>query len=383
MTSGPVFPRVSQLPRFVHREFVLLLALSVAVSVAFLGTRRAAASNRRQQASDAAAWYERGRARVADGRPAAAVLAFRRAAARKPDDWRYGKALVQALIADGQTAAARQLLLLWRSQRPDDGDVSAQLARLEAGAGDAAAAIEYYQGALYGRWPQDEGGQTRQALRQELIAYLLDHGQRGSALSQVLVLSANQSDDVASHVRTGRLFLDVGEPARALDSFGRAMALDSTSADARSGAGVAAFALGDYSRALSYLRDAATPPDRALAATARAVIARDPLRRGLSTLDQRRRLAAAVDEAARRLEACRLQVVPKGTADDSFARPADALAAYRRTMSARTLRGSPDAAERGITLAARAIQVAVDRCPPRTPEDDVLLRIARLHEAGE
>lgn len=166
--------RLSDLARLVHREVVLLAALAGIAAGGFLFTQWVAASNRARQSSDASRWFERGRARLDEGRTSQAVTALDRASARQPDDWDYARTLADALVADDQTDAARQLLLRWRLRRPDEAAVNTRLASLEARHGDVRAAVDYAS-ALHGRW-RESAESSRLALRRELIAFELQHG---------------------------------------------------------------------------------------------------------------------------------------------------------------------------------------------------------------
>src|SRR6185503_14293115 len=110
---------------------------------------------------DAAAWYGRGRQRLAGGDAAGAIPALRRATAIDRDNPAYRLALASALSTAGQTDSARELLMTVRDRAPEDATVNLQLARLEARRGDPASATRYYQNALYGVWPGEASEDRR------------------------------------------------------------------------------------------------------------------------------------------------------------------------------------------------------------------------------
>ena len=131
---------------------------------------------------------------------------------------------------------------------PEAADVNTELARLEARDGDLDEARRYYQSALNAVWSQEQSD-VRRGLRLELIHLLLAHNEKSRALAELLLLSANLPDTAASHAEAGQLFLDAGDPHRALDQFARALVLDPSNALALAGAGESAFAEADYTRA--------------------------------------------------------------------------------------------------------------------------------------
>ncbi|MGD9905314.1 MAG: tetratricopeptide repeat protein [Vicinamibacterales bacterium] len=370
--------RLIDLPRLVHRELVLLVVLSVLAVGAYFGTQAAAAAAREQVRSDAARWYERGRARLEGGLAVEAVEPLRRAVARDPEQWEYGRTLAEALAAAGQPALARQTLQQWRLRRPEDVEVSTQLARLEARQGEADAAVAYYENALHGQWaPGALAG--RQALRRELIAYLLSQGRSAPALSHVLALAANQPDQPAAHAETARLFLTAGDPRRALEYYDRALRLAPDDLEAKVGAGEAAFELGDYPRTVRLLRGVEDERSQTRARIAADVLAFDPLQPRLSFAERERRLRRALDYALARLAAC----APAAAAPEPTP-PAPmvvALTDYRDGLTPRALREAPDALEEGLGLVYRALQSGAARCGPLDDRGEALLRAARDHGA--
>lgn len=357
----------------------MLAVLSALAGAGFLLTQWAAASNRSIQTADATSWFDRGQARLAQGRTREAVRALEGAVARRPDDWVYARTLANALATDGQIDAARQMLLRWRLRRPDDAEVNMQLARLEAASGDVPAAIEYYESALHGRW-SEPATTSRLELRRELIRYQLAHGQAGPALAQTLVLAANLPDEPAAHVESGRMFLATGDATRAMDHFTRALRLEPGNTDARVGAAEAAFTLGDYAAALTQARGLTDEPSRTRARIAAAVIANDPLEPRLSFGERERRLASAVDYARQRFAACR-QTAPRASplAERTALALEDALTAFRADLTAQRLRESPAFIERGLRLVQQALVSTSQRCPPLDARADALLRVARRH----
>jgi predicted Zn-dependent protease len=353
-------------------KLALLSAIAVA---AFLITHAAASANHAQRQVDAAAWRARGEEARAAGRLDAAVEAFQRATAMDRERADYRLALAAALSASGRDTAARQVLLGVRMLTPDDPKVNEQLARLEARAGDLDAAVRYYQAALYGRWPVDQAAEYR-ALRVELVELLLANGQASRALSELLVLSGNIPDDVASHVQLGALLTRAGDPSRGLDQFRKALATDPSNQAAQAGAARAAFAAGDYRSAQRYF---ARLPASSELADARAVtdlvFSRDPLAPGLGIAERRARLAAALTASLDRLTACAARQAG-GAAEPALA---GEVRAFRERLDTRRVRDREEIG-RGLALVLRLELAAGEGCP-LTPLDRALVIVARRHEA--
>jgi tetratricopeptide (TPR) repeat protein len=369
--------------RLVHREIVVLSILIGVTIAAFLATRAIAAGNERLRRQDAAAWYEASQRAAAAGQSVDAITALRRAVSKDPGNKRYRLALAAALAAGRQDEAARELLVGLRDAAPEDADVNIELARLEARRGDLTAARRYYQSALNVVWSTEQSD-IRRKLRLELIHLLLAHGERSRALAELILLTANLPDQAAPQVEAGQLFLDAGDPQRALDRFTRALALAPHQGPALAGAGESAFALGDYARARRYL-SAAPRGGRVddLLAQTDLVLANDPMAPRLTVDDRTRRLLVDVQQVTQRAAAC----LPSLPADSSAraelaALQAEAAAAATR-LSLRAMRESPDEIEAGLELVDRVEQHTQQGCAPLTARDRALMRIARLHGLEE
>jgi tetratricopeptide (TPR) repeat protein len=351
----------------------------------FLFTRAVARANNELRLRDAHTWFSAGEGDLAAGRSDDAIHALRRAVAIDRDNQKYRLTLSRALVAARQDDAARQVLVGIRQFSPENPEVNLQLAWLEGRQGDTAAAIRYYQSALYGTWSADQQDRRR-AVRVEFIRYLLVHDDRARALSELLVLSGNLPDELGSHLEAGNLFRDAGDPPRALEHFRRALRLDSTSRLALAGAGEAAFDLGDYAAARRFLRAAVLEPSnqqfgrlRELLHVADLVIERDPLRPRLLLRDRWNRLMSSVAHVKERLEAC----IANGASLDQARR--NTLESLRSEIGAwevngRTIRErSVEPIEAGLTLVYR-VEEQTAACGGASPLDRALLLISRRYE---
>ena len=358
---------------------MVLLTVLVAVTIAaFIGTRAVAAGTEALRGEQAAAWFDAAQRAAAAGNTAAAVTGLRRAVARNPGNPQYRLALADALTASRHDVEATRVLLALRDREPEDPESNLRLARL-ARTSDPEAARRYYQSAFAGLWRPEQADARRRA-QIELIEFLLSQQEQARALAELLVLATNLPDDAAVRARVGRMSLAAGDPRLALDHFMVAIRLDVGHQDALAGAGEAAFELGDYAGARRYLNRVSpeTPRVRELRAVTQLVITANPLAPRLTANERRQRLAAAVQQARRRLDAC------LGAASGGPGAALQALRDEARDVEAGLAlprrRESPEPVDDGLDLAYR-IERAVDpSCgTPPEPFDRALLLIGRRH----
>jgi tetratricopeptide (TPR) repeat protein len=362
---------------FVQREIVALVLLSALAVAAFFVTRAAAAANSHLRLQDASAWYARGERAANAAEPDAAIHALQRASGIDRDNLEYRLALARALAADHQESAARQLLLGVREHTPEDPQVNLQLARLEARRGDTTAAQKYYRDALYGAWKAEDAEPRRRA-RTEFVRYLLDHGEQKRAVSELIVLSGNLPDDAAAQTAAARLFLQAGEARQALELLEHVLTRDPDNRAAAAGAGEAAFALQDYTRAVRYLRVAAGDDQLAdLRAIAELVLADDPLRPRLSSAARWQRVAAGINYARQRLNEC---TPTTGSRDASLTSLRTEAAVLEPSLTRRALRDSPEIINDAVGLIVRIEHRAGTVCGPPTRQDRAWALIGRLHD---
>ncbi len=345
----------------IRREGLKLIALVAITVAAFFATRAAAESSRAAERRDAAEWNARGRRALADRNLAGAIDAFRRASLRDRGNSAYGLSLAEALSADQQDAAAERVLLALRESAPERPDINLQLARIAARRSDPATAIRYYRNALYAPWQDPEGPRR---VRLELVHFLLDRGDRERAVAELLAARATAPDTAASHTQLGELFNRAGDARLAREEFERALRLDASDAEALTGAGRAAFLLGDYRAAARYLHQApALVADAAdMLDVADRVLARDPLQPRLGAAERRRRLQVDMDDARGRLEAC----------------APDAEMIEWPQLPARV---DQDDIDDTLAAIAQAEAVIAARCQPSTAEDRALQIVGRRRGA--
>jgi tetratricopeptide (TPR) repeat protein len=368
-----------RLATFVHREVVLLVVLTAITVGAFFLTRAAAISNEALGRRDAAAWFERAERARAAGSAEDALAALRRAVMKDPDNREYRLALAGELAAGEQLDEAERVLGTLREADVEDPDANLQLARLEGQRSNVDVSRRYYQSALAGVW-RPEDADRRRGVRLELIDFLLRHGERARALSELLVMTADLPAAPAVQVEVGTRLLRAGDPGLALEYFTRVLSDDADHAEALAGAGAAAFELGDYVRARRYLNAAPDTDPRTvdLREVARLVLAADPLETRIGADARRTRAAAAVERAMQILDACVAEAPPDRRA---LLEPLqEELQTFDATFVTRSRRDPRDVSEEGLELAYR-VEVSVEQaCGPSTmPLDRALLLIGRRH----
>jgi tetratricopeptide (TPR) repeat protein len=362
------------LRQVVRRETVRLVVLIAVAAATIVLTRSVAAISHRLERREAAEWYGRGVESLSRGDPAAAVGALRRAAAAERGNRTYALTLGGALAAAGQTAAAERVLLAIRADHPEDPEINLALADAARRRSDVTAAVRYYRNALYAPWPGAEGPR---AVRMELVDLLLAHGDNRTAIAELIAATTDLPATAAAHGRVGELFARAGDQRRALEQFQRALEIDAGSKSAQLGAGRAALAIGDYSRARRHLvaaGDDGIAPQ--LAAVAAAVLERDPLASRISTAERRRRVIANVEHARTLLDTCLSPQAPD--AAEPLRAQLDALPIGRRGIAR-----DADVLETAVSLVARIASRAETQCSPPAPLDRALVLIARHHGIAE
>jgi tetratricopeptide (TPR) repeat protein len=185
-------------------------------------------------------------------------------------------------------------------------------------------------------------------------------------------------DDIALRVEVAELFVTAGDTARALEQFQRALRLAPENPRALAGAAEAAFRLGNYALARTYLQR--TPADSAAASKTRelveSVLSMDPLASRIGSSERRRRLVADFSYAEQRFERCiGLAGVPK-TADIQTLH-VDVQAFADQLKRTRLL--EQEAVEAGTDLIDRVERHVTAQCGPPTVPDQALVLIGRLH----
>jgi tetratricopeptide (TPR) repeat protein len=208
--------QLNLLPSLPIVGFVFFLFLLIGFSV----TRIAVSSFRAKQLSIANQWESRGNADLSQGRADAAVEDFENALVYGRENAAYRLQLARALVQAGRYSEARSHLRALWEERPGDSTVNLQLARLAARRGDLDLTERYYQGAIYGVWPdQQDPFAQREQVRLELAKALIDAKSLERAQSQLVTLSTELPTSSPRRKEVGDLLMQAGAPRLAFQQY--------------------------------------------------------------------------------------------------------------------------------------------------------------------
>jgi tetratricopeptide (TPR) repeat protein len=368
----------------------LVLALVIAITAAFLALTWAIDSAyQKQRALLGREWLKTGDADFAAGKAAAAVEAYRAALQYDPDNSEITLKLAESLARAGEERQASSYLLALLQEEPGNGPVNLALARLAARQQDTTSALRYYHGAIYGGW-FGHGEVMRRQARLELIDFLLGRKDLTDARSELIGVTGDLPRDPAVVASVAERFVRAGDDANALRLYRDAISLKPSTPGVISGAGLAAFRLGNYRAAVEYLQRAkAAGADAAVATTletARAVLEIDPFARGLSNLRRIERLRRLLEIADARVQGCKPSatasaIAPQAAGVVQQLDLAERIAVARREMDhAREV--DPDIVDKMMNLLLESEQARPD-CAPPSPQDAAIVLIAHRREAVE
>jgi tetratricopeptide (TPR) repeat protein len=373
--------------RYVERRVLLLSGLLL--GALFAVTAALARSYHAREQDLAAEWFRRGNAELAAGRPAQAFEDFRTSLAYGPDSRDVQLKLAEALLADGRYNETRTYLENLWEQAPGSGQVNLDLAHVAMKTGDVDDAIRYFHGAILGSW-EKEPATARRKVRFELCDFLLARGQVDDARSEIAGLAVDTpGDDGPLREQNGRLFLKVGEPARALTEFEAALRTNPRQPEWLAEAGRVAFDDGDYFKAESYLSKAArenpSAENKAALELVHDVLGDDPFLDGLNAAEQARRSLSDFKQSLDRLDGC-AQVAPKDAASGSEPSDLDALEKEGRELQRRAtvtaLTRSSEMRADVMNFVSRAENASSLLCGPGSSADQALEIIEKRHEVG-
>jgi len=318
---------------------------------------------------EAARLFEQGQRLLDRGHSADAVDRFKDALEIERANREYQRALAQAELAAGQAADAETTLNDLLLSDSTDGPANLSMGRVLLKEGRIREAISYYHRAVYGQW-KDDAQSNRLKVRFELIDLLAQQDSQEELLAELLAVQDQMPGDVAARLRTGRLFLAAGSPARAADVFRKVLKDQPANADAYAGLGESDFARGDYRAAQSDFQSALrlnpriNSGDQAAAKRldlSNRVLALDPAVRGIGAAERFRRSRELVQmtlDAA----ACLGPNPPLELVDE-------AQKALKARVSAA---GLDEATEANLDLAGQLWQARISGCKPAPDPDDPL-----------
>jgi tetratricopeptide (TPR) repeat protein len=367
---------------YLKREPVLLAGLFAFAIAAFLAVAGLVRIYRAQQNSLGQRWFIRGSAELKSQRFDHAAADFRTALLYARDNFAYQLNLAEALIGLKRTDEARAYLANLWDQQPENGVVNRELARIAATKADTQHALRYYHNAIYAAWPGNEETERRNT-RMELIEYLMRIGDKPQAEAELMAMAANTDDDPAEQRQLGALFMRVQDYERALAAYHASLKEDPRNGPAAAAAGIAAFELGRYTLAQSYLQMAvAENPDDAGSAqrleTTDEVLRMDPFQRKISAAERDRIVVEAFAVAGDRLKAC----AANGNVPAAIASLNQEWTNVKPNVTERALQRNSDLINQAMELVFKVERQTAGACGAPTEMDNALLLIARLHEGS-
>ncbi len=328
-----------------------------------------------EASSRAAGEYKAGMRLSLAGEVDEAADRFRTAASMDRTHPAYSVALARALLAQGKYVAAERLLETILQNDPTDGAANVLMARVMVKENRIEEAKAHYHRAVYGRWRAAEGGSSMEA-RFELIELLASMQAKQELLAEILPIEDQSLDDLDLRNRIGSLFLVAGSPARANEVFREVIRKRPDDARAYAGLGAAAMALGNYRAAEDNLTRALrlAPNDSAGIAqldVARALLALDPMRRGLRLSDRYDRSSRLVQLTSAEVSRCSADITARAAAAAASAAADSALRPARRQSEARM----NDAIEENLSESQRLWAMRPAQCRQGTSPDSRALTL--------
>ncbi len=369
-----------QIGLFLSRTTPRALAVTFTVmGLLFVGTGFLTRAYNRQKQERAERQYQAGQEAAAAGRYEEAIQLYTAALALKRDEERYLQALALALVAAGRTEEAESYLQQLLRADPANAVANLMLARIYADRGEMEPAVQYYQRAIYGLWPENPR-ERRIETRFELIRLYEQTGELRAMEAELLRLLEEIPEDPELKKKIGRLFLAAESYANAAKVFAEVTRQNPRDAEAFAGLGDAEFAMAHYfSARTAYARALALNPDdvrsKAQYELATEVISLNPMLRGLGSYTRLRRSQILVERARKALEYC----LP----EDRESLPEEVRAmlekADRLIAGKIRQRRTAETVEENIALAEALEQYRALNCPvPEAPDRALTLVLRQL-----
>ena len=285
--------------------YVVWLSLLAAAFFAFtFGINRLYAQKRQELSRY---WFQQAQNALAAGRPEEAISDLRTALFYSHENQQYLFTLAQALEAAGRVPEARAYFLSLLEDEPGNGAINLELAHLAERDDDVNHAMRYFNGAIYGAWETDPV-LRRQAVRKELVNYLLAKGLKTQARGELLTLTTQMPRTPEADLWAASSFTRLGDDSSALEFYRAALRLNRRDPVAMLNAGEAAFRLARYREALDYFNHAAEirddPTTSQWLQLASLVLDLNAFESRISPEERRHRLVLVMDIADRRLRQC-------------------------------------------------------------------------------
>lgn len=360
-------------------------------------------------------WFDAAQTSLNTGNAPVALADLRNALVYEPEDPRIQFRLAQALMAAGRDDEARTYLEGLLSQTPSNAQVNLALAQIAAKTGNETDALRYYHGAIYGVWPSNPEANRLNA-QLELCKFLVARNDQANADGELIALAAEIPAKNSSrlHEQTAELFLQAGDPGRALAEFRAVLGAPKAPVAAWKGAGISAYKLGYFGAAQRYLQRAQRLDKKDMEVnsyfeTARLVLQWDPYLAGLGEAQKRDRTRHDFSQALERLQSCaktsgaelpaqppapaqQTSTPPNGPAGQNASQKAavnDLASLYaqaqalRPQLSERNLKRHPYQVDAAMNLVFAIETTTAQKCGEPTGLDKALLEIQKAVQGGE
>ena len=291
-----------------HEFIATFAAVLVTIALFLIADTALARLDSQETKSHAASEYTAGERLIGEGKLPEAIQHLRAASTLDRSRPAYTIALAAAILENGRPTDAENLLQPVLERGATSGAANLTMARILVKEGRTEEAKSYYHRAIYGLWAQD-APHNRSAARFELIDLLARTDERQELLAELLPIQDDSSVDELGRRRLGHLLLAAGSPRRAAAIFHALLQQHPQDADAYTGLGESALALGNFQTARADFAAAArlSPAARAIEAridVADSAIAIDPTQRGLRISEEFRRSRNLVRITIASIRAC-------------------------------------------------------------------------------
>jgi tetratricopeptide (TPR) repeat protein len=391
--------RLNLLPSLPFISFVFAIFLLIGFST----TRIAVASYKAKQHSIATEWQRRGASDLRSGQSDAAVEDFENALVYDRENASFRLQLAIALVQAGRYSEAQSHLRNLWEERPGDSTVNLQLARLAARRGDLNQAERYYEGAIYGVWPDQQDPYAERAeVRLELAGALIRAGRKERAQAQLMSLSGELPTGSTQRKAVGDLLMKAGAAREAFQEYMEARTHQKGTGYALELA-QAAFAQNDFASAMKWAKIALRENPKSIeveefAKTASRVVESDPYQKGIGEAQRAERVIRAFTTADARMAQCfptytlgphsreaaaSLSRLPSGTINQivNFSTWAGQL---RSQMALRRVQHRDDIQENAMRFVFQTEQFAAKNCSAvQTPADTALISLSKERWSNE
>jgi tetratricopeptide (TPR) repeat protein len=339
-----------------------------------------------KQAKIAQDWRDAGEVNLAAGRAVVAIEDFRNALLYSPDSTEMQLELAEALVEQGQLDEGENYLLNLRSGDPENSLINLQLARVAVLRGNVDKATTYFHDAMYGHWPNDPH-KNQLATRRELIEFFLSHNRKDAARAESLSMAADNPADPDVRVQAAEFLLQAGDAQSAFAEFQRVLRMEPENAEALTGGGQAALALGQFGNAERYFTQAILrgPKDpelerkRDISADAADL---DPYNSQLNDRERQRRILRMFGAAQDRAASCLPFILPGGKSPvpEQFKNLAVERAALPKLLASRDLALHPELEKSVLAWIFDVERTASSQCGAGSATDAAIVLIAGQHK---